>query len=265
VKLSDVIHIVEEIAPPQYAAAWDNTGLQIGSPDTPVRSILVALDVTQGVVREALRKKVNLIISHHPLFFQPIRQVRTDSGAGRLLGPLLKGDIAVYAAHTNLDVARGGVNDLLGRALGVRDWTPLQERPDAEGGSFGSIGELPQAQSLSELIEHLKKTLGIASVRVVGPNGKKVKRIAFCCGSGASLLSEVRRATPDLFITGDLKYHDAMNFLLEGIPALDVGHFASEEGIRKALAQRIRRAIAKRGASIPVYVSRAEHDPFHIM
>jgi len=264
-KLKQIIDILEEIAPPQYAAPWDNSGLQVGSPEAEVSSILVALDITEGVVREGVRKKVDLIITHHPLFFHPLSRLQTDTGTGRLLSPLLTEGISVYAAHTNLDVATDGVNDRLGRALKITHWTALQGETTSDTKGFGGVGKLEAPRRLLKIVSDLKKSLKIPAVRLVGPKEKTVQKIAFCCGSGASLFADVCRATPDLFITGDLKYHDAMNFLLEGIPALDIGHFASEAGIRKPLAERIRHAINKKGSRIPVHVSRTERDPFQLI
>ncbi|NOY53901.1 MAG: Nif3-like dinuclear metal center hexameric protein [Deltaproteobacteria bacterium] len=264
-KLQQIIDILEEIAPPQYAASWDNSGLQVGSPEAEVSSILVALDITEGVIREGARKKTDLIVTHHPLFFHPLSRLQTNTGIGKLLPPLLQAGISVYAAHTNLDVAAGGVNDQLGRALKIARWKELPGGRTSEVKGFGGIGKLEAPRRITEIITDLKKSLKIPTVRLVGSKEKTVQKIAFCCGSGADLFPEVCRAAPDLFITGDLKYHDAMNFLLEGIPALDLGHFASEAGIRKPLAEKIRQAIYRKGEHLTVQVSRTERDPFQFI
>ncbi len=264
-KLQQIIDILEKIAPPQYAASWDNSGLQVGSPEAEISSILVALDITEGVVREGVRKKVDLIVTHHPLFFHPLSCLQTNTGTGRLLPPLLQQGISVYAAHTNLDVATDGVNDRLGRALQIAHWEELQRGNTSDSKGFGGVGHLESPRRITQIITGLKKALKISSVRLVGSKEKRVQKIAFCSGSGADLFPDVRRRAADLFITGDLKYHDAINFLLEGIPALDIGHFASEAGIRKPLAKRIRQAIYREGEELPVYVSRTERDPFQIL
>ncbi len=263
VPLKDIVEALEEMAPPQYAAEWDNTGLQIGSPHAPVGSILVALDVTEEVVGEAARKKADLIVAHHPLFFHPLKRIETDNVAGRLLARLLTAGISVYAAHTNLDVAAGGVNDLLGGTLGMASWSVLQKGTAREPRGFGGIGELPRRMRFRNFLDDIKGALKTDSVRLIGTPPNWVRRVAFCCGSGAALVPEVIRCRPDLFITGDIKYHEALCLRMEGIPALDIGHFPSEQGIRKALTQRIRRALRSRlGKTLPVYASRSERDPF---
>ncbi len=263
VPLKKIVEALEEMAPPQFAASWDNTGLQVGSPDAPVASILVALDVTEEVVSEAARKKADLIVAHHPLFFRPLQRIETDTATGRLLGHLLTAGISVYAAHTNLDVAAGGVNDLLGETLGVASWSPLQEGTAQEPRGFGGIGELPRRMRFRQFLDALKSALKTDTVRLIGAPPSGVRRIAFCCGSGAALIPQVVRCRPDLFVTGDIKYHEALCLRMEAIATLDIGHFASEQAIRKSLTQRIRRALRSRlGKTLPVYASRSERDPF---
>jgi dinuclear metal center YbgI/SA1388 family protein len=263
-ELQDIVDTLEAIAPPRYAASWDNSGLQIGAPEHRIRSVMVALDITAAVVREALQKKANLIVTHHPLFFSPIRQVRTDSGTGRLLQQLLSADIAVYAAHTNLDRVRDGVNDVLGRALGLETWSPMEDLSDPESAGWGRIGSLESKKPLKSFIEELKGRLQLGSLRVIGATRIGVQKIAWCSGSGASLLPVVVRHRPDLFVTGDIKYHDALNFQAEGLTVLDIGHFASEQGIRVALARKLRQALDKLGKPVPIYTARSERDPFKI-
>ena len=262
IRLREIIETVETIAPPEYAAEWDNSGLQIGDPHREVRAILVALDITAPVVTEAEAKKANLIITHHPLFFKPIRRLLTATGTGSLVQRLMEGGISVYAAHTNLDAVAGGVNRPIAEALGMTRWTPLQRIPSESTEGFGGLGALEKPRSLASLVADLKKKLKLRWIRQVGSPKGTVRRIAFCGGSGASLFPEVLRAKPDLFITGDIKYHDAINYMTEGIPVLDIGHFGSEQGIRRVLAGKIRQALQKAGSPVPVHTARSERDPF---
>jgi dinuclear metal center YbgI/SA1388 family protein len=141
-RLKDIVRQLEQIAPPEYAASWDNTGLQIGGSFDRIHSILVALDITHGVIHEAVKKKVDLIITHHPLFFRPIKRIRTDSGTGRLVQRLLREEITVYAAHTNLDVVQDGVNDILGKAMGLEEWSLIQDVTLPEGTGWGRVSAL---------------------------------------------------------------------------------------------------------------------------
>ncbi len=265
VQLREIIETLEQIAPSQYAASWDNTGLQIGGADDPIRSILVSLDITPGVIQEAVKKKADLIISHHPLFFQPLRQIRTDTGAGRIVQSLLKAGIAVYSAHTNFDVMKNGMSNILGKALGLQGWSPIQEISVTDGTGWGRIGSLQEEKGFDDFVADLKEALQVQWLRWIGPPAKKVLKVACCGGSGASLLPDVLEHRPDLFITGDIKYHEAVHFQLEGITVLDIGHFASEQRMRKGLAKQLRQSLKECGKPIPVYTSRSEKDPFRIV
>jgi dinuclear metal center YbgI/SA1388 family protein len=265
IQLQNIVQTLEQMAPPEYAASWDNTGLQIGAPDNPIRSILIALDITHGVIHEAIKKKVNLIITHHPLFFHPLKQIRTDSGTGNLVQKIIQAGIAVYAAHTNLDVVQDGVNDVLVKTLGHQGWAPVQELSSPDGIGWGRIGSLKQERPFKDFVPELKKALHLKWIRLIGKPCATVKTVACCSGSGAGLLPDVLRIRPDLYITGDIKYHEALTFQTEGMTVLDIGHFASEQGFRKALARKLRQTLKELGMVIPVYTSRSEQDPFKMI
>jgi len=264
-QLKDIIPILERIAPPELAEQWDNSGLQIGAPATEIRSILVAMDITGGVVREAERRDACLIVTHHPLLFHPLKQILTQTGIGRLIRRIVKAGISVYAAHTNLDAVSGGVNDMLGRELELQSWKPLLASRTENGCGIGGIGESRRERSVKSFAEEIKARFGLSAVRLIGRPEKRVKRIAFCSGSGSSLIPEIARTRPDLYVTGDLGYHDARSLEALEISAIDIGHFGSEQGIRKILARRLRSDLKKTGRPIPVTISRSEHDPFTIL
>ena len=147
VKCQVVMDALERIAPHHLAEDWDNPGLLVGSPERQVSRILVALDVSDIVVRQAVHEGAEMIVAHHPLLFKPIKKIRTDEPLGYRLQVLLQHDIAVAAAHTNLDIARGGVNDVLAEAIGLSKLSSFVITQQGEGGeteSLGRIGSLPQ-------------------------------------------------------------------------------------------------------------------------
>ncbi|MFS0672832.1 Nif3-like dinuclear metal center hexameric protein [Ornithinibacillus sp. 179-J 7C1 HS] len=124
---SDIFKLMEDFAPKSFAYDWDNVGLQIGSHTKPVKKVMITLDILESVVDEAIEKNVDLIIAHHPILFKPLKQLNLDSWRGRIIKKLIQHDITAYAAHTNLDVANGGVNDMLADLIGVEDRDILVE------------------------------------------------------------------------------------------------------------------------------------------
>ena len=157
----EVIQLFEQFSPKAFAMEGDKIGLQIGALNQPVENVLIALDVTEEVVEEAITKNVQLIIAHHPPIFRPLKKIATDTPAGRMIARLIKHDIAVYAAHTNLDVAKGGVNDLLAEALGLKD--PQVLVPTYEDQLKKLVVFVPE-----ENAEQIREALGNAGAGAIG-------------------------------------------------------------------------------------------------
>ena len=262
VTVREITQRIEDLAPLSGAAPWDNPGLQVGSPSRNVRGVLVALDATPAVVEEALGRGADLIVTHHPLFFRPLPHLRTDKAAGRLLARIVQSDLAVYAAHTNLDVAAGGVTAVLARTLGIRGGAPLEPLEADPSTGWGWVGDLERPAAAAELARVLKRRLRLRALRRVGRPRGRVRRVACCGGSGGELVEAVAASGAELYVTGDLKYHQALAFRAEGIPVLDIGHFGSEQGIRPVLARLLRRIVRGLDPAVPVHVARAESDPF---
>ena len=242
-KCQDVMQAMERIAPRRLAEEWDNPGLLVGSPHDEVRKILVALDVREETVERAIEDGCDLIVAHHPLIFRALKALRTDDATGCKIARLIKADIAVFAAHTNLDSAAGGVNDVLAERLELHDVAPLVEgAADSEPG-LGRIGSLRAEFSLEDFAALVKEKLGLSSMRIACAGERRISRVALCGGSGAEFVGRAAAKGADAYVTGDVKYHDAERAIGLGIHVLDAGHFATEQPIVARLAERLKKEL----------------------
>ena len=265
-RVKDIYNWMDECAPFRYAQSWDQCGLQVGDPEANVQRILVALDPCSATIREAQKRRCECLLTHHPLIFRPLKALRLDEFPANLVALALLSGVNIIAAHTNLDVAKGGTNDRLCRLLDLENIEPL-EVDDAWGsedryGGMGRIGILPKAMSLSQLAELGKQVLGVNGVRTVGRNDRQVSRVAICTGSGGSLVETVINSGVDVYVTGDLKYHDALRASEAGLALLDVGHFASERLIVEPLVSQLKLQAEKNNMSLEIFAAECEQDPF---
>lgn len=266
VRVRDILAWLDGFAPFRYAAPWDQCGLQVGDPDAPVTRLLVALDPSSATIEEARSLACQCLVSHHPLLFQPLKTVRTDHFPGNLVITALVGGLHLIAAHTNLDAARDGTNTVLGERLSLTQLEPLERDPAREGeeryGGMGRVGLLPRAMTLAELAANTRDALGAVAVRAVGDGTRRVVRVALCSGSGGSLLEQALTAGVDVFVTGDIKYHDAQRAVEAGLALIDVGHFASEQLIVRPLAAFLQRQAALHRKALQILEATVEQDPF---
>lgn len=266
VLVRDILAWLDRFAPFRYAAPWDQCGLQVGNPEAPVDRLLVALDPTSRTLEEARKLACQCLVTHHPLLFQPLKALRSDLFPGNLVIAAVLGGIHVIAAHTNVDAARDGTNDILGGMLSVVRMEPLECDEAWIGedryGGMGRIGQLAQVVAFEKLVEKTREALGGIPVRAVGDADKQIVRVALCSGSGGSLMEVAIRAGVDAFITGDVKYHDAQRALEAGLALIDVGHFASERIVVRPLAAFLRAQAAGRREVLEVLEAKVEKDPF---
>ena len=270
--VGDIIQKVEELAPGELAESWDNVGLQVGSRAWPVKRVWVALDPLPQVVDAACRAEVDMLITHHPLLFKALKSIDCATPAGGIIHSALRRHLAIFSAHTNLDSAAGGVNDILAQRIGLRNTGVLKqgEKGDADLDGkersvvqgLGRTGDLPQAATLDSLARELKKNLNLATVMIAGDPDLPVKRVALCSGSGASLLGDFFDSSAQVYISGDLRYHDARDVETAGRGLIDIGHFASEHLVVEVLAGKLTDMLIKSGADILVEACRLEEDPF---
>ncbi len=365
-KLSDIIGIVNKIAPPRLAEEWDNPGLQVGDPTAPVERILVALDPTPAAIRNAIERSCQLLLTHHPLIFKPLRRISAGDPTGSLVYTAISNGLAVFSLHTNYDIATGGLNDVLAGLLGVEEAKPLKTTAEEElvklavfvpkgheegvmaalfrfgppigaydecsfrgegVGTFrplagarpfigqvgsretveesrlevllrksdltaavkalcaahpyeepafdcypllnrgatlglGRIGRLAEGVTLGEFASLVKERLQAGTLRIVGDPARRVRKVALCSGSGASLLREASWQGADVLVTGDVKYHDARDAEALGVALIDAGHFATERIMAAAVADRLRTALAESSHEVDVAVFSDDNDPF---
>ncbi|MBQ7279289.1 MAG: Nif3-like dinuclear metal center hexameric protein [Bacteroidales bacterium] len=227
-KIADVVSYLNERFHPEYQEDYDNSGFLVGNADSECRGVLVALDVTPQVIDEALSLHFNMIVTHHPLIFSGVKRITADTMLGGMLYKLIANDIAVYAAHTNLDNLKDGVNGALAAKLHLSDCRILRAM-DAEGNlGAGMVGHLPQPLPLDDFLLQVKQTLGLSVVRTSLPCRRQVQTVAICGGSGAFLIGDAIRAQADIFLTADLKYHDFQK-AEQCIVIADIGHYESEQ------------------------------------
>ncbi len=249
----------EEHYPLSLAYEWDNVGLQVGTLNKELTGILIALDATKEVVQEALDKDCNLIITHHPLIFKSLRSITTDAYKGQLIETLIKADIAVYASHTNFDRGEAGMNEALAARIGLKNTEILDFDTEEEG--IGRIGDITP-MSLQEAVTHVKERLGMEKGRLITkkPLTKKVARIAISGGSGAHHMFAAKMKGADLYVTGDVSYHQAHDMLQIGLTTLDIGHYAE-----KIFREALRKELSAYGIEAPIHIATSESDPFRIV
>lgn len=215
---------------PELIDSWDNTGFQIGDENKEVKRILLALDLDSKVLEKAIKDEFQMIITHHPLIFQPIKSITNLNYKGKLIHELIKNEILVYNAHSNLDQAEGGVNDVLAQLLGLENCKILKENHIEEINSYGygKIGDVDSV-NLVEYLDFIKKKLKIDKLIVYGDFDKKISRVAVCGGSGSGFINDAYRKNACIYITGDIKYHDAQLADELGLILIDPGHYHTEK------------------------------------
>lgn len=253
-ELSDVSNVLEELAPIAYAEEWDNPGLQVGQPSQVIHNIFIALDPTLEALKAASEINAQLLLTHHPLLFKPLHHLDLTTAPGKIILEAVHSGIAIVAAHTNLDVARGGINDMLAQVFSLRDIAPLQERTDLDdrGVGLGRIGLLPQSETLDEIAENVKGTWGLRTVKVVGEKNRLINRVAVVGGSGGGLVSTAAKAGAELLITGDIGHHHALEAVARGLALIDAGHFHTEKRALSLFAEPFETALRKRGYDVAV-------------
>ena len=242
--VADILKYIESIAPPYMAESWDNVGLLCGRKEKPVKKLLVALDPFASVIEEAIREGADLIVTHHPLIFRDnLMAVNEDTQTGENLLTLMEHGIAAINAHTNLDLAPGGVNDILAATLGLEAVQLIRpEGTDAEGRPYGLLrcGTVSD-QTLEAFLGHVKDALDCDGLRYVNC-GKPVHKVAVGGGSCADGMFEVREAGCDTFVTADVKYNQFRTAFELGLNLIDAGHFHTENPTMRILAAKLREA-----------------------
>lgn len=234
-EIARIIAAIETVAEPALQAKWDQSGLQVASRRPESSCLGVFLDPTPAMLARALAAGADFLLSHHPLALKPRLPKRLDAWH-ESLRLLLAADVGLYAAHTSLDVNLAGPAGWLGRELGLANCQAL-EPVGEEGKGYGQAGDLPEALPLAKLVSKILTLAHLDCGRLAGAESDEpVRRVGYCCGSGASLAAEAQRAGCGLYVTGDVKYHAALDAEL---PLLDVGHHCLEEEMMRVFAQNL--------------------------
>lgn len=249
-KAKKIIQHMNIWAKPRFIDTWDNTGFQVGNEDKHINKILISLDLDRKVLNYAIEHNYDMIINHHPLIFKPLTSITTNNYKEKLIYDLIKEDIVVYNAHTNLDQAKGGVSDQLARVLGLMKTFTLS-KTDIEDGGYGKIGFIEE-MNLIEYATFIKEKLDIKHLTIYGNKDKKVKKIAVCGGAGSEFIYDAYKNNVDIYVTGDIKYHDAQLADELGITIIDAGHFPTERIILPAIKEYLE-SLSKKDFEVDIW------------
>jgi dinuclear metal center YbgI/SA1388 family protein len=263
--LREVLAVVDRLYPPSTAQSWDRVGLVTGDLDQPVRRIHLAVDPTLAVVAEARELGADLILTHHPLLLRGVHGVATTTAKGATVTDLVVGDVALYVAHTNADVAPEGVCAALAEACQLAETEPLTWSEDQP---LGLVGDLPDPEPLHTFVERLAGRLPEAAggVRVAGPPDAPVRRVAVLGGAGDDLFDAVRSSGADVYVTADLRHHPVLEAREEahgGTPYLvDAGHWASESVWLPRAERALLDALGADATRVETHISTVRTDPW---
>ena len=266
--LREVVAALDRLYPQQTASSWDRVGLVSGDPDQPISLVHFAVDPTLAVIDEARAAGADLLVTHHPLLLRGVHSVATTSAKGAAVAALIVNNIALYAAHTNADVASPGVCDALAEACGLVEVGPLEV---VDGIAHGRVGSLTRPLRLREFVEHLDAGLprAVGGIRVAGPADALVSRAAVVGGAGDGFLDAVRASGADVYVTADLRHHPALEAREEargGTPYLvDAGHWATEWLWLRSARAELLCELSGRGSSLNTDISTLRTDPWDFL
>ena len=242
-KIKEVISALERFAPLPLQDGFDNAGLQIGLTEAEATGALLCLDVTEAVVEEAIALGYNLIVSHHPLLFKGYKSITGKDYVERCIMKAIRNEIVIYSAHTNLDNAQGGVNFKIAEKIGLKNvqvLVPKECMGDVVAGA-GVIGELDEPETETDFLKRIKKLFEVGCVKHNRMTGRLIRKVALCGGSGAFLLPRAVDGGADVFITGEVKYHDYFYYENQILVA-EIGHYESEQYTKEIFQSIIREA-----------------------
>ena len=250
-KCSDIIACLEQHSPRMFAEDWDNVGLLAGRKDKEVTSVFLALDASAGLIDEAIRLEADMIITHHPMIFSPVKRVTDEDFTGARIVKLLRYDISCYAMHTNFDVmgmADAAADELQLSERAVLDVT-YEDELSCEG--IGRTGTLARDMTLAECAALVKRAFDVPDVRVYGDLNRTLRRVAVCPGSGRGMTDSALQRGAEVLITGDIDYHTGVDAVAQGLAVIDAGHY----GIEKLFIPYMRDFLKRELPSLTVYTA----------
>ncbi|PKO99688.1 MAG: Nif3-like dinuclear metal center hexameric protein [Bacteroidetes bacterium HGW-Bacteroidetes-8] len=255
-KAIDIISVIEEFAPRNIQEEWDNSGLMAGDTQREVKSVLLGLDCTPELILEAIEIGADMIITHHPLIFKGIKKIGTETVQERMISSIIKKDIVVYSVHTNIDKVPLGVSALMAERIELRATKILMPQQDSETG-LGIVGDLVDPMDFNPFIKMVKERFSLKVVRTSKPTENKISRVALCGGSGVSLIPAARASGAQIFITGDVSYHNY--FCEDEFMIMDIGHYESEIDVLELLMS----VILKKIPNFAVHISERNNNPIY--
>ena len=239
-KIKEIVSALERFAPLPLQDGFDNAGLQIGLTEAEATGALLCLDVTEAVVDEAIALGYNLIVSHHPLIFKGLKSITGKDYVERCIMKAIQNNITIYSAHTNLDNAQEGVNYKIAEKIGLKDVQVLDPKMQGEVvAGAGVVGELPEPETETDFLKRIKRLFEVGCVKHNRLNGRLIQKVALCGGSGAFLLPKAVEVGADVFITGEVKYHDYF-YYENRILVAEIGHYESEQYTKEIFYSIIR-------------------------
>lgn len=270
--VKDVAEAIEKTVPKTLQEDWDNSGLNVGFEDTEVNGILTCLEVDKKIIAEAKELGCNLIVTHHPLLFSGVKTIVEGDTTGSILMELIQSGISVYSCHTPFDKVKDGNNDALASLLGLKDirtlngskvGTPDKMLENITEADIGRIGSFSKAMRLSEIAEIVCEKLKLKreNVRVVGDMNTEIQKVGMCTGAGSDLVWMAREQGCRLFVTGDVKYHEAQDAKAMGIALIDAGHYGTEKAFGALMKEKLDKVL---DGKLKVTASEVDLDPFVI-
>ena len=253
--IDTVVGFLEQFAPPQLAEDWDNVGLLVGDRGREARRVMTCLTVTPCTAAEAVAEKADLLVTHHPMPFRPLKRLTADTTVGRLLLELTAARIAVFSPHTAFDSAPEGINQRLAAGLGLRGIWPLVS--DRQGRGAGRWGWLPEPLSLTGMAERVKGFLAIERLQMVGDPGRSIRTVAVACGAAGEFLDAARDVGCECMVVGETQFHTCLEAEATDVGLLLPGHFASERFAVECLAD----VLAEEFPEMEIWAARTEQDP----
>lgn len=260
--IENICEFLDQFAPTRLAEEWDNVGLILGDPERIARKVMTCLTVTHDSVREAIDKNVDLIVSHHPLPFRPMKRITTQRIPSRMIWELAQAGVSVYSPHTGFDSAAGGINQKLAERIGLSGIKPINPiEGDEDGLGSGRVGKFTDPVKFGELAKTIKTDFGLDFVKIIGDPETEVTRAGVACGSGGTFLSRAAAIGCDCFVTGEATFHTCLEADASKVNMILMGHYHSERFALEMLAKKI----SEQFSDVEVWASELENDPISIV
>ncbi len=263
--MRELVSIINKIAPEALQEDWDNSGIQINAvPEKQIKRIMTCLEISDAVVDEAAEKGADVVITHHPLIFTKLAGIDAEQVVGGQIVKLIENGISVYSSHTAFDSASHGTNQDLAEQLCLKNIIPMEPAEGYPGCGMGRYGTYTEPVFFSDFIEDVADICPDAEIRIAGAVPEYVKKVALCTGAGAEFIDEAYQNGADVYITGDVKYHDARHADDIGFCVVDAGHYGTEVLFARNMAELLTAEISadENISGVEVIISETNIDPF---